>query len=235
MSVAKEHNFQEQVKMKKISIFLKRLISFHKYPRYITDIYVNLILQRFWRTQGIILGNKVVWYGKPIISKIKGSTIKIGDGCRICSDSTQTALGVNHPVILSTLRPGARLQVGSGVRMSGTTVCAVERVIIGDRCVIGANATIVDTDFHSLDPIIRSSKADDQLAYHQPVLIGNDVFIGGSSIILKGVEIGDGAVIGAGSVVTKSVPERVIVAGNPARPIGKVKGSLPAQPKEKRE
>jgi acetyltransferase-like isoleucine patch superfamily enzyme len=203
--------------MSSFLVFLRRLFSFHKYPRYLTDVYVNLILQRFWRFQGIVLGKDIVWYGKPILSMIKESSMAIGEGCRICSDASQTALGVNHPVILRTLRPGARLQIGSGVRMSGTTVCAAESVIIGDRCVIGSNVTIVDTDFHSLDPTVRSSLDDDsKFACHKPVQIGNDVFIGGSSIILKGVKIGDRVVIGAGSVVTSSVPDGVVIAGNPA-------------------
>lgn len=56
-----------------------------------------------------------------------------------------------------------------------------------------------------------------------PVIIGDDVFIGARAIILKGVTIGDGAVIGAGSVVTKSIPPRVIAAGNPARIIKEIK------------
>lgn len=217
-----------------INVFtlLRRLVSFHKYPRYLMDVYVNLILQKFWRFQGVNLGNGIIWLGKPILSKIKGSSIIIGKGCMICSRSSQTALGVNHPVILRTLRPAARLQIGSGVRMSGTTICVAESVTIGDRCVIGANVTIVDTDFHSLDPIIRSSKDDDQSACHKPVQIGNDVFIGGNSLILKGVKIGDGAVIGAGSVVTNSVPEREIVAGNPAHPIAKLPGDFTVQPTE---
>jgi acetyltransferase-like isoleucine patch superfamily enzyme len=202
------------------AVFLRRLFSFHKYPRYIVDVYVNLILQRIWRFQGIRLGNGIYWYGKPILSMTKGSSITIGEGCRICSDSSQTALGVNHPTILRTLHPGAKLQIGSDVRLSGTTICAADCVIIGDRCVIGSNVTIVDTDFHSLDPIIRSSiNYDGKSSCYKPVLIGNDVFIGGSSIILKGVTIGDRVIIGAGSVVTRSVPEGGLIAGNPAHPI----------------
>jgi acetyltransferase-like isoleucine patch superfamily enzyme len=210
--------------MTTVTTLLRRLISFHKYPRYLVDLYVNLILQRFWRFQGVMLGSGITWNGKPIISKVGGSSITIGDGCMICSRSSQTALGVNHPVILSTLRPDAKLQIGSQVRMSGTTICAAECVTIGDRCVIGANATIVDTDFHSLDPVIRSSKDDDRFACRKPVLIGNDVFIGGNSIILKGVKVGNGAVIGAGSIVSRSVPDRTIVVGNPAHPIAEVPG-----------
>jgi acetyltransferase-like isoleucine patch superfamily enzyme len=186
------------------------------------DIYVNQILQRYWRNQGIDLGDGIIWYGKPILTKSKDSSISIGDHCRICSDSSQTALGVNHPVILRTLHPGSKLVIGSGVRMTGTTICAAESVIIGDRCVIGANVTIVDTDFHSMDPVIRSSKDDDKFACHKAISIGNDVFIGGNSIILKGVEIGDRVIIGAGSIVSRSIPDNIVVAGNPARPIAKV-------------
>ena len=113
--------------------------------------------------------------------------------------------------------------------MSGTTICAAERVVVGDRCVIGANVTIVDTDFHSLDPTIRSSPDDARMAKVKPVIIGNDVFIGGGSYILKGVTVGDGAVIGAASVVTRDVTAGAIVAGNPARPVARSVGTAVRQ------
>lgn len=209
--------------MLKFFRLLKPAISFHRYPRYLVDIYVHLVLQELWRLQGVNLGAGIIWLGKPILSLAKGASISIGEGCLICSRSSQTALGANHPVILRTLQSGAELRVGSRVRMSGTTICAAERVTVGEQCVIGANVTIADTDFHSLDPAIRSSPDDARLALHKPVEIGDDVFIGGGSIILKGVHIGRGSVIGAGSIVTKSVPEMTIVAGNPAIPIGTVK------------
>lgn len=73
-----------------------------------------------------------------------------------------------------------------------------------------------DTDFHSLDPLKRATVPDPDVA-RAPIVIGDDVFIGGHVIILKGVRVGDGAVIGAGSVVTKDVPAREIWAGNPAK------------------
>lgn len=145
--------------------------------------------------------------------------MSIGDNCSICSRSEQTALGVNHPVVLRTLRPNSELRIGSGVRMSGTTICSAERVTIGDRCVIGANVTIVDTDFHSLDPAVRPSERDAQEARVSPVDIDSDVFIGGGSFILKGAKVGRAAVIGAGSVVTGTVSPGCIFAGNPARQI----------------
>jgi len=159
------------------------------------------------------------------MTTVKGSSLSIGDQSLICSRSTQTALGVNHPVVIRTLTTDAVITIGSKVRMSGTTICAAKKIIIGDRCVIGANATIVDTDFHSLNPSIRSSPDDSRHAISKPVIIESDVFIGGNSTILKGVCIGFGAIIGSNSVVTKDVPAGVIAAGNPAKFIGQVPAS----------
>lgn len=165
------------------------------------------------------LGRNVAWSGIPIISIYPQSKILIGDKCVICSRSSQTALGINHPVVLRTLRAGAELRIGEGVRMSGTTICAADKVVVGDRCVIGANVTIVDTDFHSLDASIRSSTEDSENAKAKAVIIGCDVFIGGGTYILKGVNIGDGAIIGAASVVTSEVAPFTVFAGNPAKQI----------------
>lgn len=208
--------------MSQIFKVIKWLFSFRNYPRYFADFYIHFILQSAWRSRGITLGSNIAWLGKPIITTIKGSSLSIGDQSVICSRSTQTALGVNHPVVIRTLTPDAVITIGSKVRMSGTTICAATKIIIGDRCVIGANAMIVDTDFHSLDPSVRSSPDDARYAISKPVVIGNDVFIGGNSTILKGVSIGIGAIIGSNCVVTKDVPAGMIAAGNPAKLIGQV-------------
>jgi len=207
---------------KKIQWFISKLISINHYPRYVYDLYINIILQRTWLGNGIVIGRKNTWHGKPIISLIKGSNLKIGSSCIFVSRSISTALGVNHPIILRTLTSDAVIEIGSKVRMSGTTICAMEKIIIGDRCVIGSNVTIVDTDFHSFDPEMRASILDSQFARHQEVNIGDDVFIGGNVIILKGVNIGSNSIIGAGSVVTKDIPKNAIAAGNPATLIGEI-------------
>jgi len=96
-----------------------------------------------------------------------------------------------------------------------TTLVAAESIQIGHRVQVGANSVIVDTDFH---PTQVEERARDFLnGQHAPIIIEDDVFIGMQSLILKGVTIGRGSVVGAGSVVTKNVPAGVVVAGNPAR------------------
>ena len=78
------------------------------------------------------------------------------------------------------------------------------------------------TDFHSLDSIIRASSEDQKHKICAPVVIEHNVFIGARCIILKGVTIGENSIVGAGSVVTKSIPANEIWAGNPAKFIRKI-------------
>ena len=91
------------------------------------------------------------------------------------------------------------------------TMLDYAEIRIGHNCLIGPNVGIYTT-YHNINPTHRhqSGKA-------KPIVIGNDVWIGGHSCILPGVTIGDGVIVGAGSVVTKDVPPFTIVAGNPAK------------------
>lgn len=104
--------------------------------------------------------------------------------------------------------------------MSNTAIVSDSQVLIDEFANIGAGSIIYDTDFHSLDSSERLN--GDKDVKTKPVYIGKRVFIGGHSIILKGVSIGNDAVIGAGSVVTHDVPKGEIWAGNPAKFIRKV-------------
>jgi acetyltransferase-like isoleucine patch superfamily enzyme len=169
-------------------------------------------------TSGINTRGHVDAIGKPIIEVFPGSSISLGRDVTLISASFATALGVNHPVVLRTLRQGARLTIGDRVGMSGVSICAAQLVEIGEESIFGANVTIADTDFHSLRPHFRRGHAEPSVAV-KDVIIGKRVFVGVNSIILKGVTIGDNAVIGAGSVVIKSIPSNAIAAGNPCRVI----------------
>lgn len=77
---------------------------------------------------------------------------------------------------------------------------------------MGVNVTILDSDFHSLDPVARLNKRP---GMNKAVIIGANVFIGNNVLILKGATIGDNSVVAAGSVVSKDIPSNVIAAGNP--------------------
>jgi acetyltransferase-like isoleucine patch superfamily enzyme len=143
-----------------------------------------------------------------------------GDGFCLRSSLRSNPLGPNHPVILCTWQVGAVLNVGANFAMTGGTLCAAERITIGDHVAVGANTTIIDTDFHPLDPAER--RANSSAGKTAPICIEDDVFIGMNCLILKGVTLGQGCVIGAGSVITRDVQAGVIAAGNPARVIGKL-------------
>jgi acetyltransferase-like isoleucine patch superfamily enzyme len=165
--------------------------------------------------------NRIPWrkgwhfFGVPIIQKHRNSLMSFGAGLQLRSSVRSNPLGPNRPVILATWKENAVLEVGQNFAMTGGTLCAFNRITIGDDVALGANTTIVDTDFHPLDPEYRLSNPTD--AKTARVLIGDNVFIGMNCLILKGATIGCGSVVGAGSVVTHNVPPRVIVGGNPAR------------------
>ncbi len=167
------------------------------------------------RRHGVEVSARARTMGVPIVERHDGSRIVIGDDVVLCSRSRWTALGVAHPVVLRTLRPGASIAIGRGTGISGGSICAAVSVAIGERCMVGADVTIADTDFHAVDAAIRDNGWNDVAC--APVHIGDDVFIGTRALILKGVRIGSGATVGAGAVVTRDVPAFAIVAGNPAR------------------
>ena len=148
--------------------------------------------------------------------------MRFGGHLQLRSTLRSNPLGPYHPVILCTWQPGAVLEVGDRFGMTGGTICAAERVTIGNNVIMGANSTIIDTDFHLLYSQVRRLRVRD--VGTAPVMIEDDVFIGMNCIILKGVRIGCGSIVGAGSVITRDVPPVTLVAGNPARVIRKIAG-----------
>lgn len=185
----------------------------------ILEIWWQITVPMRLRALGVELGKDVRFYGMPIVSMADKSHIYIGDRATLCSDSRFTALGVNHPVVLRTLQPHAEILIGADTGISGGSICAALSVKLGKECLLGANVTIADTDFHSINPEGRRFNNNQQDIKSAPVNIKDNVFIGAGAFILKRVCVGQNSVIGAGAVVTSSIMHGYIAAGNSAKQI----------------
>jgi acetyltransferase-like isoleucine patch superfamily enzyme len=155
----------------------------------------------YLKIKGVSIGKNSKFYGFPRIFKTKRSTIKIGDNFECRSWWFSNPLGINHPVIICTWAKNAKIKIGDDVGISGGSIVAAKNIEIEDEILIGANSTIIDTDFHPLESsrrryLIKNIKS-------RPVKIGKNVFIGMDCIILKGVTIPNNAIVPAGSVVRK--------------------------------
>lgn len=180
-------------------------------------------IRLYFAWHGVAFGEGWRIYGAPVIQRQRGSHIAIGDHCELRCWPRSSPLGVWHPCLLATWSKEAVIEIGSHFGMTGGAICARKRVRIGAHVSVGANCTIMDTDFHPLEPSQRRSMPVGGAAAE--VVIEDDTFIGTQALILKGAHIGRGCVIGAGSVVTGDIPPATIAAGNPARVIAEVRPS----------
>lgn len=183
--------------------------------------YDKIIVRIYLQSIGVKIGQNSIFIGIPEVTCKEGSKISIGREGLFISRSFSTALGINHPIILRTLTSNSEIIIGNNVGISGGAICASKKITIGDECMIGADVLIADTDFHSIHPKHRKN-SDHSHETAREICLQNNVFIGTRTIILKGVTIGENSVIGAGSVVTRSIPSNVIAAGNPCRVISKI-------------
>lgn len=173
----------------------------------------NLIYAHWW---GIKIGKNVEFDGKCQFNKFPGTKIEIGNYCFFSSNVRTNQIGINHPCIISTLKSDnhAIIEIGNNCGFSGTTIGAFKYIKIGNNVRCGANTLITDSDWHLDDP--RTGDPAN-------VVIEDNVWLGEGVKVLKGVTIGYNSVIGAGSVVTKNIPENVIAAGNPCKIIKQIK------------
>lgn len=187
--------------------------------RYATLPYIRL----YFALHGVSWEKNWMIYGTPLIQRHNGSTIQIGRGLNMRNWFGSNPLGVNHRSILATWSAEASITIADDVGMTGATLVAQTGITIGNRVFIGANSSIVDTDFHPLAAEKRNQ--DPAAGVSHPITIADDVFIGMNVLILKGSTIGAGSIIGAGSVVSGNVPEGVVVAGNPAQILRSLKNA----------
>lgn len=158
---------------------------------------------------GIQTGLDNRFYGNVIFYRFPLSCIKIGKRSVFNSSDHLNLIGVNHSCILSTHATNAQISIGNGCGFSGTTVAAAMSVKIGNHVLCGANTVINDFDWH-MDRFPSEPKL---------IIIEDNVWLGVNVVVMKGVTIGKNTIIGANSIVTKSIPANVIAAGNPCRVI----------------
>lgn len=165
--------------------------------------------------KGVALGRGCTATGVPYFYRVPNTQITLGDDCKLLSSFRSNNIGSMVRCRICTITPQGSIHIGQRVGLSATTIASHIGVTIGDDTQIGAGTVITDSDWHdtSADVTARHSR-DGKSA---PVVIGRNVFIGTRCLILKGVTIGDNAVIGAGSVVTHNIPDNAIAAGNPCR------------------
>lgn len=122
----------------------------------------------------------------------------------------------NGYAYLEARNPGARISIGDGTWINNNFVAISEHksITIGKNVLIGTFVEIFDSNFHGLEPERRRVSSPDEAA---AVVVEDNVFIGSNVKILRGVTVGRDSVIANGSLVTRSLPPRVVAGGNPAR------------------
>ena len=170
----------------------------------------------------IRLNKMVTFNGFSIVYAHKGSVIEFDKrgGVVINSSVVSNLAGICQRTIISC-RDGGKIQIGTGVGISGSTIYSLSSITLGNNVLVGSGCKIIDNDFHPLEPEKRVNQKDSDIK-RAPIYIGENTFVGMNSIILKGTKIGKNCIVGAGSVVHGTFPDNVVIAGNPARIIKKI-------------
>ena len=177
------------------------LAAFRKHgPGWLMTIARQLLLAKLQLRKCNSVGQWVRVRGKVIVHN--EGTIKIGDRVRFRSEAAISEL---------VTWAGGRIEIGDGTTINyGSSISSAGLVKVGKDCLVGTYVNIMDCTFHNMKDHSWDLEAD-------PVVIGDRVWLGNRCMIMKGVTIGDGAVVAACSLVTRNVPPNSMVVGVPAR------------------
>lgn len=193
-------------------------LIFYKLLNFPTTLSIKLyprINRMILKAHGVVFGKNIQIPSK-VLWLIRGARITIGDNFYLSSGNGVNPIASNLQADVY-VEPGATLTIGNNVGMSSTRLWIHESARIGNNVKIGGCVLITDTDAHPMDYVVRRSSNEGTKS--APVVIEDDVWVGAHCIILKGVTIGARSIIGAGSVVTNSIPVDCVAAGNPCRVI----------------
>jgi acetyltransferase-like isoleucine patch superfamily enzyme len=197
----------------------ERILRKDHRPHFVKKAYLGFqkfYADHFFRPQLESLG-KGGFIIKPWHVEIFGSPVQIGDYAAVIATSDRKIRLSVWPAAPGegSIRIGDYVLICPGVRIGSAA-----EIVIGDGCMLASNSYITDSDWH--DVYDRNS-----IGKSAPVVLEENVWIGDSAIVCKGVTIGKNSIVGAGAVVVRSVPADTVVAGNPAR---MVKSLDPGQP-----
>jgi len=176
--------------------------------------------------QGSTYGKGLRTTGKCSFKLRREGSIVFGQRVSLLAGWRSNRAGLGNPVLLETLGEGI-IRIGDDSGGSAIVISSRSGVTIGKNVCLGANVRIYDHNFHPLDAQKRRLSRNEQAEHvrTEPVVIGDDVFVGANALILKGVKLGDRSIVAAGSVVFRGeYPADCIIAGNPASIVGGRKG-----------
>lgn len=180
---------------------------------FISTLYLKIVLIAF----KCRYGKNLLADGRVVVRMDRNGSVIIGNNVIMLSRFSSNLAGMSGPNLLVCIETG-NISIGDNSGFSSVVLSSKASIKIGNNVKIGCNTRIYDHDFHSLNYLERRELKDWKKAAAKPINIGDDVFIGANSIILKGVKIGDRSIIGAGSVVCGiEIPSDSLVAGNPAK------------------
>lgn len=173
----------------------------------------NLINRIVFKTRKMQVGSKLQMYGTIFI---RGTgRISLGDNTTITSCREANPIGGDTKTILYA-KGSSIIIIGNNCGISNSALVAINSIIVEDDVMIGGSCKLYDHDFHSIYFEQRMRNPDTNVK-SAPIKIKRGAFIGAGTIILKGVTVGARSVVGAGSVVTRNIPDGEVWAGNPAK------------------
>lgn len=204
---------KKMIELLKINKFLFLKVCFNKKIKGLVFPYKGTKL-RLGKNSKLEIGNKLIINSNKLFNSQKETYFDIRKNAEV---KIKNSFDIFYNGDICVFE-NAKLEIDSGYMNAGSQIRCQKHIKIGKNVAISRNVMIWDTDAHKI--VYEDGR---ESTVKQEVIIGDNVWIGNGSIILKGVRIGDNVVVGAGSIVNKDIPSDCIAVGNPVKVIRKIK------------